>query len=83
MDEILLGDVGDMGGNMWRIDSDLAATRLFSAPSRVWSLGAGLAGTILDFGRYAGWSIPAIGQQDPDYLETLTARARRITLSGT
>jgi type IV pilus assembly protein PilY1 len=25
--------VGDMGGNMWRIDSDLVATRLFSAPA--------------------------------------------------
>jgi len=25
--------VGDLGGNMWRIDSTLAATKLFSAPS--------------------------------------------------
>jgi curved DNA-binding protein CbpA len=38
------------------------------------------SGTILDFGRYAGWSIPAIGQQDPDYLEWLvrTPNGRRF-----
>jgi curved DNA-binding protein CbpA len=38
------------------------------------------SGTVLDFGRYAGWSIPAIGQQDPDYLEWLvrTPNGRRF-----
>jgi curved DNA-binding protein CbpA len=29
------------------------------------------AGTVLDFGRYAGWSLAQILQRDPDYLEWL------------
>jgi curved DNA-binding protein CbpA len=29
------------------------------------------SGTIIDFGRYAGWSIPEIAEHDPDYLEWL------------
>jgi curved DNA-binding protein CbpA len=32
------------------------------------------SGTILDFGRYAGWSVGALAEHDPDYLEWL-ARA--------
>ena len=32
------------------------------------------AGTILEYGRYAGWSIPEVAQTDPDFLEWL-ARA--------
>lgn len=31
-------------------------------------------GTVLDFGRYAGWSLEALAREDPDYLEWL-ARA--------
>lgn len=40
---------------------------------------AQVTGTILDFGRYAGWSIPAIARDDPDYLEWLvrTPNGRR------
>jgi curved DNA-binding protein CbpA len=36
-------------------------------------------GTIIDFGRYDGWSIPEIAQSDPDYLEWLirTPNGRR------
>ena len=30
--------------------------------------GPGASGTVLDFGRYAGWSVAAIARQDPDYL---------------
>ena len=29
-------------------------------------------GTVLDFGRYAGWSIGSLAASDPDYLEWLT-----------
>ncbi len=29
-------------------------------------------GTVLDFGRYAGWSIGSLAKSDPDYLEWLT-----------
>ncbi len=29
-------------------------------------------GTVLDFGRYAGWSIGSLATSDPDYLEWLT-----------
>jgi curved DNA-binding protein CbpA len=28
-------------------------------------------GTIIDFGRYAGWSIPELARSDPDFLEWL------------
>jgi curved DNA-binding protein CbpA len=31
----------------------------------------GSSGTILDFGRYAGWSLPELARHDPDYLEWL------------
>ena len=37
------------------------------------------AGSIIDFGRYAGWSIPEIARSDSDYLEWLvrTPNGRR------
>jgi curved DNA-binding protein CbpA len=37
------------------------------------------SGTILEFGRYAGWSIPEIAHHDPDFLEWLvrTPNGRR------
>lgn len=37
------------------------------------------SGTILEFGRYAGWSIPQVARSDPDYLEWLarTPQGRR------
>jgi curved DNA-binding protein CbpA len=37
------------------------------------------SGTMLEFGRYAGWSIPEIAQHDPDFLEWLvrTPNGRR------
>jgi curved DNA-binding protein CbpA len=36
-------------------------------------------GTVLEFGRYAGWSIPEVTRRDPDYLEWLirTPNGRR------
>jgi len=36
-------------------------------------------GTVLEFGRYAGWSIPEVARADPDYLEWLvrTPNGRR------
>jgi curved DNA-binding protein CbpA len=39
-------------------------------------------GTILEWGRYAGWSIPEIAQHDPDFLEWLarTPNGRRYRL---
>jgi curved DNA-binding protein CbpA len=38
-------------------------------------------GTVLDFGRYAGWSIRELALRDPDYLEWLkrTSIGRRLT----
>jgi curved DNA-binding protein CbpA len=38
------------------------------------------SGTILDFGRYAGWSIPDVARHDVDYLEWLarTPNGRRF-----
>jgi curved DNA-binding protein CbpA len=37
-------------------------------------------GTVVDFGRYAGWSLGALADQDPDYLEWLarTPIGRRL-----
>ena len=44
-------------------------------PAHAWSAASGReSGTILDFGRYAGWSIGRLADHDPDYLEWL-ARA--------
>jgi curved DNA-binding protein CbpA len=47
-----------------------------SAPSS-----PGGAGTIIDFGRYAGWSVDKLVDHDPDYLEWLarTPIGRRLT----
>jgi curved DNA-binding protein CbpA len=30
------------------------------------------SGTVLEFGRYAGWSIPEVARRDPDFLEWLS-----------
>jgi curved DNA-binding protein len=41
----------------------------------------GQSGTVLDFGRYAGWSLTDLARHDPDYLEwlarTMIGRAHR------
>ena len=39
-------------------------------PDRNRAMGGG-SGTILDFGRYAGWSVGKLADHDPDYLEWL------------
>jgi curved DNA-binding protein CbpA len=41
----------------------------------------GAAGTVLDFGRYAGWTVSSLVDHDPDYLEWLarTPIGRRLT----
>ena len=43
--------------------------------------GAHDTSTVLDFGRYAGWSIAQVARSDPEYLEWLvrTAIGRRLT----
>jgi curved DNA-binding protein CbpA len=43
--------------------------------------GAGDSGTVIDFGRYAGWSVGRLVEHDPDYLEWLarTPIGRRLT----
>jgi curved DNA-binding protein CbpA len=48
----------------------------FNTPSRT-----AADGTILDFGRYSGWSIRELALRDPDYLEWLkrTSIGRRLT----
>ena len=35
------------------------------------AVGQSRSGTVLDFGRYAGWSLVDLARQDPDYLEWL------------
>jgi len=49
------------------------------APAAAGSAPAGSYGTVLEFGRYAGWSIPEVAVRDPDYLEWLirTPNGRR------
>ncbi len=47
-----------------------------AAPAPEWSPNPGTpvgpaSGTVLDFGRYAGWSFGQIARQDPDFLEWL------------
>ncbi len=56
------------GGGRWDAYADAAATT--SARS---------TGTLLEFGRYAGWSIPEVARHDPDFLEWLarTPNGRR------
>ena len=43
-------------------------------------------GTVLDFGRYAGWSVNEIADSDPDYLEWLIrtpiGRRLRVEVEG-
>jgi curved DNA-binding protein CbpA len=40
------------------------------------------SGTVIDFGRYAGWTVDRLVQHDPDYLEWLarTPIGRRLTV---
>ncbi len=39
------------------------------------------SGTVIDFGRYAGWTVGSLANHDPDYLEWLvrTQTGRRLT----
>jgi curved DNA-binding protein CbpA len=50
------------------------------SPARGDGSAAGDAGTIIDFGRYAGWSLTRLVDHDPDYLEWLarTPIGRRL-----
>jgi curved DNA-binding protein CbpA len=43
---------------------------------------AGGSGSVIDFGRYAGWTVDRLAAQDPDYLEWLarTPIGRRLAL---
>jgi curved DNA-binding protein CbpA len=77
----------------WTILSNPAARAAYDRDRRLrtdgarWDAygGAGTApqdhahGTVLDFGRYAGWSIPEVARRDPDFLEWLgrTPNGRR------
>jgi curved DNA-binding protein CbpA len=40
------------------------------------------SGTVLDFGRYVGWSVGALADHDPDYLEWLARAPIGRRLSG-
>jgi curved DNA-binding protein CbpA len=50
------------------------------SPARSASARPGDTGTIIDFGRYAGWSVDKLVDHDPDYLEWLarTPIGRRL-----
>jgi curved DNA-binding protein CbpA len=54
----------------------ITATRL--APGTAWAPGRADANTVLDFGRYAGWSIADLARQDPDYLRWLVRHSSGI-----
>jgi curved DNA-binding protein CbpA len=58
--------------------SSTTATATATAPASA-SQRPPSSGTILEFGRYAGWSIPEVARADPDYLEWLvrTPNGRR------
>lgn len=57
----------------WAARSEQGEARTVSAPPRG-GAAAGSAGSVLDFGRYAGWTLEALASKDPDYLAWL-ARA--------
>jgi hypothetical protein len=38
--------------------------------------------SVLDFGRYAGWSLKALARQDPDYLRWLMRHSSGIRYRG-
>ncbi|HEX7948764.1 MAG TPA: J domain-containing protein [Candidatus Limnocylindrales bacterium] len=50
------------------------------SPARTGPASPGDAGTVIDFGRYAGWSVGKLVDHDPDYLEWLarTPIGRRL-----
>jgi curved DNA-binding protein CbpA len=66
-----------LGDAVHRADYDqqhraLRATRRFDAYAGSESVtSVGSAETVLDFGRYEGWSIPQVAARDPDFLEWL------------
>ena len=51
-------------------------------PERHGAAAAGGSGTVIDFGRYAGWTIGSLVNHDPEYLEWLarTPIGRRLTV---
>lgn len=53
---------------------DTTDSAVYAPPAAAASSRPASGGTILDFGRYAGWALDAIAREDPDYLEWL-ARA--------
>ncbi len=64
-------------GNRRRADRRRTSDRRSAAPSTGRSPGRGMGRRYsaaeggLDFGRYAGWTIPDLAKHDPDYLEWL------------
>jgi curved DNA-binding protein CbpA len=56
-----------------------AGTDRWDAYGKAAGPSAQATGTILDFGRYSGWSIPEVAKHDPDFLEWLvrTPNGRR------
>lgn len=49
-----------------------------AAPGSAWQPAAATASTVLDFGRYQGWSIADLARQDPDYLRWLARHSSGI-----
>ena len=51
------------------------------SPTRAAPASTGAADTVIDFGRYAGWSVGKLVDHDPDYLEWLarTPIGRRLS----
>jgi curved DNA-binding protein CbpA len=65
-----------LGDGAHRADYDqqqraLRAFHKFDAYAASTVTTVGLAETVLDFGRYEGWSITQVANQDPDFLEWL------------
>jgi curved DNA-binding protein CbpA len=54
----------------------IAAPR--SAPGTTWTAPKAGANTVLDFGRYAGWSVADLARHDPDYLRWLARHSSGI-----
>jgi curved DNA-binding protein CbpA len=49
-----------------------------TAPGTAWTPSRADANTVLDFGRYVGWSIADLARQDPDYLRWLARHSSGI-----
>ena len=49
-----------------------------AAPGTAWASARSDANTVLDFGRYIGWSIADLARQDPDYLRWLARHSSGI-----